>query len=156
MGLLRKWKWRFLVEKNALWRMVIKDFYEIDGGFGTPYNSFGSGGIWCDIIKVVADIGLMDPSFNTSFALKVSNGYVTSFWADPWCPNGLVLKDTFPRLFSLETQKDCKVADRWKFTNGHWGTNWSWRLPPHGRSINDLLTLEGLISSLVLESDCKD
>ncbi|GJU28730.1 putative RNA-directed DNA polymerase [Tanacetum coccineum] len=156
MGLLGKWKWRFLVEKNALWRMVIKDFYGIDGGFGTPYNSFGSGGIWCDIIKVVADISLMDPSFNTSFALKVSNGSVTSFWADPWCPNGLVLKDTFPRLFALETQKDCKVADRWKFTNGHWGGNWSWRLPPRGRAIDDLSTLEGLISSVVLESDCED
>ncbi|GJW04928.1 DNA-directed DNA polymerase [Tanacetum coccineum] len=33
MGLLGKWKWRFLVEKNALWRTMIKDFYGLDGGF---------------------------------------------------------------------------------------------------------------------------
>ncbi|GKC06183.1 hypothetical protein Tco_0997793 [Tanacetum coccineum] len=44
MGLLGKWKWRFLVEKNALWRTMIKDFYGLDGGFGSPYNSFGVGG----------------------------------------------------------------------------------------------------------------
>ncbi|GJU86058.1 RNA-directed DNA polymerase, eukaryota, reverse transcriptase zinc-binding domain protein [Tanacetum coccineum] len=156
MGLLGKWKWRFLVEKNALWRMVIKDFYGIDGGCGSPYNLFGSGGIWCDIIKVVVDIGLMNSSFNTSFVLKVSNGSMTSFWADLWCLNGLILKESFPRLFALETHKDCKVADRWKFANGHWGGNWSWRLPPRWRAIDDLSKLEGLISSLVLESDGED
>ncbi|GKA87216.1 hypothetical protein Tco_0808927 [Tanacetum coccineum] len=127
MSLIRKWKWRFLVENNALWRMVIKDFYGIDGGFGSPHNSFGSRGIWCDIIK-----------------------------ADPWCPNGLILKYTFPKLFALETYKDSKVADRWKFANGHWGGNWSRHLPPRWRAIDDLSTLEGLISSLVRESDGED
>ncbi|GJX37277.1 putative RNA-directed DNA polymerase, eukaryota, reverse transcriptase zinc-binding domain protein, partial [Tanacetum coccineum] len=30
--LLGKWKWRFLTEKEALWRMVIKEFYGKDGG----------------------------------------------------------------------------------------------------------------------------
>ncbi|GKD24074.1 reverse transcriptase domain, reverse transcriptase zinc-binding domain protein [Tanacetum coccineum] len=105
MSLIRKWKWRFLVENNALWRMVIKDFYGIDGGFGSPHNSFGS---------------------------RVSNGSVTSFYADPWCPNGLILKYTFPKLFALETYKDSK------------------------RAIDDLSTIEGLISSLVRESDGED
>ncbi|GJR39959.1 hypothetical protein Tco_1215643 [Tanacetum coccineum] len=156
MRLLRKWKWRFLVENNALWRMVIKDFYGIDRGFGSPHNSFGSGGIWCDIIKVVAYIGLIDSSFNTSFVLQVSNGFVTSFWADPWCSNGLILKYTFSKLFALETYKYSKVADRWKFSNGHWGGNWSRNLPPRWRAIDDLSTHEGLISSLVRESDGED
>ncbi|GKD04286.1 hypothetical protein Tco_1179260 [Tanacetum coccineum] len=108
-----------------LWRTVIKDFYGIDGGFGSPYNSFGLG---------------------------VSKGSGTSFWADPWCPNGSVLKDLYPRLFALETQKDCKVSDRWKCSSGTWSGNWSWRLPPRGRAIDDLLSLECLIGSLILDS----
>nr|GEU89055.1 RNA-directed DNA polymerase, eukaryota, reverse transcriptase zinc-binding domain protein [Tanacetum cinerariifolium] len=33
-------------------RMVINDFYGIDGGFGSPRNSFGMGGIWCDINRL--------------------------------------------------------------------------------------------------------
>ncbi|GJZ68852.1 putative RNA-directed DNA polymerase, eukaryota, reverse transcriptase zinc-binding domain protein [Tanacetum coccineum] len=156
MAFLGKWKWRFLVEKNALWRTVIKDFYGIDGGFGSPYNSFGLGGIWCDIIKLVADISHTDPSVNNSFVLKVSNGCGTSFWADPWCPNGLNLKDALPRIFALETLKDCKEADRWKCSNGTWGGNWSWRLPPRGRAIDDLSSLECLIGDLILHSDGDD
>ncbi|GKB46064.1 arginine repressor C-terminal-like domain-containing protein [Tanacetum coccineum] len=149
LGLLGKWKWRFLVEKIVLWRIVIKDFYRIDGGFGSSHNSFGLSGIWCDIIKYVSCI---DPIFNNSFALKVSSGLVTSFWVDPWCPNGPILKNVYPRLFALETQKDCKVADRWKFFNGIWVGNWLWRLPPRGRAIDDLASLEGLIGSLKVKS----
>ncbi|GJZ92047.1 RNA-directed DNA polymerase, eukaryota [Tanacetum coccineum] len=41
LGLLAKWKRHFLVEKNALWRTVIKGFKGIDGGFRSPPNSFG-------------------------------------------------------------------------------------------------------------------
>ncbi|GJT41089.1 hypothetical protein Tco_0940954 [Tanacetum coccineum] len=80
----------------------------------------------------------------------------TSFWAYPWCPNGLILKDALPRLFALETQKDCKVADRWKCSNGTWGGNWSWRLHPRGRAIDDLSPLECLIGNLILHSDGDD
>ncbi|GKD65221.1 hypothetical protein Tco_1307329, partial [Tanacetum coccineum] len=41
IGLLCKWKWRFLVEKNALWQIVIKEFYGEDGGFGSTSSSLG-------------------------------------------------------------------------------------------------------------------
>ncbi|GJU68923.1 putative RNA-directed DNA polymerase [Tanacetum coccineum] len=149
MAFLGKWKWRFLVEKNALWRTVIKDFYGIDGGFGSPYNSFGLGGIWCDIIKSVADISHTDPSVNNSFALKVSSGLVTSFWVDPWCPNGPILKNVYPRLFALETQKDCKVADRWKFFNGIWvwkgDASGSLKVKSLSKSIQNLLLASDII-----------
>ncbi|PWA59083.1 RNA-directed DNA polymerase, eukaryota, Reverse transcriptase zinc-binding domain protein [Artemisia annua] len=33
LGLIGKWKWRFLNEKEALWRKVIKEFYGENGGF---------------------------------------------------------------------------------------------------------------------------
>ncbi|GJU81834.1 RNA-directed DNA polymerase, eukaryota [Tanacetum coccineum] len=148
LGLLGKWKWHFLVEKNARWCTVIKDFYGIDGGFRSPPNSFGMGGIWCDIIMSVSCIGDFDSTFNSSFALKISTGVNTSFWADPWVTNGIILKDCFPRLFALENHKDCKVSDRWKINNGIWGGNWSWRLPPHVRATDDLSSLINLISSL--------
>lgn len=33
LSLLGKWKWRFLIEKNALWRKVICALHGEDGGF---------------------------------------------------------------------------------------------------------------------------
>ncbi|GJW93123.1 RNA-directed DNA polymerase, eukaryota, reverse transcriptase zinc-binding domain protein [Tanacetum coccineum] len=51
LSLLCKWKWRFLVGKNALWRKVINDFYGEDGGFDSSASSTGTGGIWRNIIN---------------------------------------------------------------------------------------------------------
>ncbi|GJW11916.1 hypothetical protein Tco_1577743 [Tanacetum coccineum] len=34
LGLIGKWKWLFLIEKDALWRAVIQEFYGVDGGIG--------------------------------------------------------------------------------------------------------------------------
>ncbi|GKA25645.1 RNA-directed DNA polymerase, eukaryota, partial [Tanacetum coccineum] len=39
LGLLGKWWWRFLNEKNALWCRVISVFYGVDGGFSSRISS---------------------------------------------------------------------------------------------------------------------
>ncbi|GKB00159.1 hypothetical protein Tco_0828152 [Tanacetum coccineum] len=124
--------------------------------FGSPLNSLGSGGLWCNIVKVVRHIDDLIPTFKNSFHLNVSNGLCTSFWTDPWCGNGLRLMDVFSRLFTLDSQQDCKVSDRWCQVDGVWGGNWSWRLPPHGRAISDLSNLNSLIGHLYLSVGSTD
>ncbi|GKE21150.1 RNA-directed DNA polymerase, eukaryota, reverse transcriptase zinc-binding domain protein, partial [Tanacetum coccineum] len=62
--------------------------------------------------------------------------------------------DIFPRIFSLDKYKDCKVGDRWGEVNGVWGGMWSWRVPPRGISLDDIRTLSILIGDLrLLESE---
>ncbi|GKA71619.1 hypothetical protein Tco_0777758 [Tanacetum coccineum] len=56
LGLLGKWKWRFLRGHDALWRLVIREFYGEDGGFCATSNSSIFGGVWGDIIKASASI----------------------------------------------------------------------------------------------------
>ncbi|GKC14634.1 hypothetical protein Tco_1011416, partial [Tanacetum coccineum] len=56
LGLLGKWKWRFLTGHDALWRLVIREFYGEDGGFCATSNSSIFGGVWGDIIKASASI----------------------------------------------------------------------------------------------------
>ncbi|GKD79972.1 hypothetical protein Tco_1342593 [Tanacetum coccineum] len=58
--------------------------------------------------------------------------------------------DLFPRLFAFETVKDYKIRDRWRFSNGIWGGNWEWRLPPRGRAIDDVSALTLVIDDLTL------
>ncbi|GKD90414.1 hypothetical protein Tco_1365921, partial [Tanacetum coccineum] len=156
LGLLAKWKWRFLTERNSLWRIVIENFYGGNGAFDSPSNLVGSNGVWCNIVKAVSFIDNLIPTFKHSFRLNVSNGQCTAFWSDPWCGVGLSLKDAFPRLFALESQQDCKVCDRWCQVDGGWGGNWSWGLPPRGRAINDLSNLISLIGHLSLSTGSMD
>nr|GEX72798.1 putative ribonuclease H protein At1g65750 family [Tanacetum cinerariifolium] len=103
--------------ENAFWRLVIKEFYEVDGGFNSPANTHGVEGVWCNILKVVKRIESIDVSFNRSFTRSLSDGSNTIFWKDVWGENREHLMDKFPRLFAFETDKDCRVSDRLRLEN---------------------------------------
>ena len=51
-----------------------------------------------------------------------------AFWKDLWIGEQK-LETLFPRLFSLEVNKDCKVVDRCNLTNGPHTRTWQWRRP---------------------------
>ncbi|GKB16966.1 hypothetical protein Tco_0850889 [Tanacetum coccineum] len=63
------------------------------------------------------------------------------------------LKDAFPILYALENVNDCKVMDHRCFANNVWGGNWSWRVPPRGRTIDELSSLILLIGNLFIISN---
>ncbi|GKB02539.1 RNA-directed DNA polymerase, eukaryota [Tanacetum coccineum] len=154
-----KWK-AILLDKefgNALWRMVITEFYGPDGGFGVISGGGSAfGGVWINILNAVKRIGDIDISFKKSFILKIGNGYSTSFWKDRWCGDGSRLMDMFPKLFALESFKDCKISDRWHCLDGRWCGNWAWRSPPRGRALDELASLATRIGNLTLYSDGAD
>ncbi|GJS39764.1 bromodomain, NET domain protein [Tanacetum coccineum] len=102
------------------WNSILLDSKSggLGGGFNSPINSFKTSGIWVDIIKAVKNIEAIDVSFDISFMRKVVDGGSTLFWKDPWSGVGSCLMDIFPRLYALDSCKDCLVKDRWKFENG--------------------------------------
>ncbi|GKA08346.1 putative RNA-directed DNA polymerase [Tanacetum coccineum] len=93
-GLLCKWKWRFLSEEEALWRM--------------------------------------------------------------WCEDERKLADAFPRLYALESFKDCRISDRWHMVNDSGVGNWSWIRPLRGRANDDLASFVSYIGRLHLNADGAD
>ncbi|GJU01676.1 hypothetical protein Tco_1112014 [Tanacetum coccineum] len=64
--------------------------------------------------------------------------------------NGTCLLELFPRLYALESFKDCKVNERRGLFNGVWGGTRSWRIPPRGRSVDDVSALISHIGNLHL------
>ncbi|GJR55967.1 hypothetical protein Tco_1406488 [Tanacetum coccineum] len=64
--------------------------------------------------------------------------------------------EVFPRLYMLETNKECKVSDRWCLENGEWHGNWAWRSNPCGRAAADLVNMLRLVGNLFLSSDSRD
>ncbi|GKD01133.1 hypothetical protein Tco_1171407 [Tanacetum coccineum] len=88
ISLLGKWKRRYLSEPNALWRIVIKDFYGNDGGFGSNPTPSGCGGDdpwWFGIGSRLKDI------FPRLYALELDkSSKVTDRWKllnDVWGGN---------------------------------------------------------------------
>lgn len=59
--------------------------------------------------------------FNREMVRKVGNGETTRFWLDHWVGNE-ALYLTFPRLFSISSQKEAMVGEVW--VDGDWNLTW--------------------------------
>ncbi|GJY12239.1 hypothetical protein Tco_0381548 [Tanacetum coccineum] len=114
-------KMTFLTEKDALWRMAIKDFYGEDGGLFFSDASHGSS--------------------------VIGNSSSISFWKDVWCNLGTRVMNSFLRLYGIETNKECNLSDRWRLCNGVWVGVLEWRIPIRGRVADDLCHLVELIGN---------
>ncbi|GKA70677.1 hypothetical protein Tco_0776816 [Tanacetum coccineum] len=99
ISLLEKWKWRFLIEKSALWQVVIKRYFSDNGGFGSPLSWAVKKGVWYDIVKVVLDID------DAIFLLLMTSCRPSSF-------------TSFTQLGKRSTTQSCKFTsdDAWTWT----------------------------------------
>jgi hypothetical protein len=82
--------------------------------------------------------------FNREVVRKVRNGISTKFWNDPWV-GSIPLRDAFPRLYSLSSQKEAVVSDLWGMLEG--GGEWRlvWR---RDLFVWELGLVEDLLSSI--------
>ncbi|CAL5328668.1 unnamed protein product [Camellia sinensis] len=105
--MLLKWWWRFGAEDKALWKSVVCSRYGRVGGGWLPslHNIDGASTIWKDIVQIFSLNQSLGGFYNQNFRLAVGNGRRIQFWLDTWM-NGRGLKEEFPRLYSLSTEKE--------------------------------------------------
>jgi hypothetical protein len=104
-ALLGKWLWRYGLERDAWWRVVVDSKYgSLWGGWCSlePRGVFGVG-LWKNIRKGW-------DTFKSFTRLVVGDGTRISFWHDLWCGD-TALKVAFPGLFGIACVKDASVAD---------------------------------------------
>ncbi|XP_071686466.1 uncharacterized protein [Rutidosis leptorrhynchoides] len=90
LALMYKWIWRIALNPNAKWATIIKLIHGPATG--------------------IADLSPRQKG-------KVGNGRIVPFWLDEWCGNG-TLASRYPRLFHLEVNPACLVAERrWKLAD---------------------------------------
>ncbi|GJW97306.1 RNA-directed DNA polymerase, eukaryota, reverse transcriptase zinc-binding domain protein [Tanacetum coccineum] len=111
-GLLFKWVWKFYAQKTSLWARVIKAIHGVDGKVGKAINS-GASSCWTSIVREVEVLKQQGVNFFEYLQLNMGNGESTTFWEDRWL-EGSVLKDIFPRLYVLETNKKVSISDKLK------------------------------------------
>ncbi|XP_071738860.1 uncharacterized protein [Rutidosis leptorrhynchoides] len=130
---------KFIGSSEKLCVKVIKAIHgpQIDG-FSPPIKP-SSGGEWASINRVIIDLHNRFPVTSSLLLIKVGNGLDTCFWMDTWIGK-TSLSARFPRMFALELNKTCKIANR-RSINGVW--DWHWRRDPRpgieSQQFNDML-----------------
>ncbi|XP_071712666.1 uncharacterized protein [Rutidosis leptorrhynchoides] len=135
----------------------ISSLYGDDGGFQNDTISRNSSSLWHKIIKAGKEIDKAGIPFSSSFTRVIGNGMTTSFRFDIWLPNSTKnLCSTFPRLFALETNKSCLVAERVGNSNHGLEGYWEWTNSIRGRALSDLNNLSDSIAAGPMLSDKDD
>jgi len=125
LALLGKWIWRLGADKEGLWKEVLFSKYGGWRSLGEGGRSHRSSLWWKDLKEVWASEG-WGRSFKDGFKWKVEDGKDISFWDDKWLDSD-ALKRVFPRLFSIYSAKDAKVAELGFWANGVWVWQLAWR-----------------------------
>jgi hypothetical protein len=77
---------------------------------------------WTDVCNLEGD----GRWFAEAAVKKLGDGNTTLLWTDNWLGNSS-LKDRFPRLFSISTLKEAKVAEAGSWVNDCWQWSLEWR-----------------------------
>nr|XP_029148400.1 uncharacterized protein LOC114925250 [Arachis hypogaea] len=121
-AMLFKWWWRFSKEDCPLWKEVVCSCTHMDPTImlrGQPVPK--RGGPWKDICQLPIREPRVREKIISGLLMDLGNGRTIRFWEDSWLPNG-VLKDLFPRLYSVSTLTGAVVGEC-----GFWdGLEWIW------------------------------
>ncbi|GJZ24485.1 RNA-directed DNA polymerase, eukaryota, reverse transcriptase zinc-binding domain protein [Tanacetum coccineum] len=108
--LLFKWIWRFYTQDSFLWAKVIKGIHGEDGKIGKVVSNLHSS-TWLDIVKEIDSLNQQGMNFVGYIHKKMVNGLHTYFWDDIW-KGDTALKNLYPRIYALETNKNISVASK--------------------------------------------
>nr|GEV94752.1 cytochrome P450 [Tanacetum cinerariifolium] len=98
-------------KSDAIWCKIICSIYDIKGGFPKSSQHTLKSSPWCQIVKLGNDLTSHGIYLPLIFIIKIGNGQDTRFWLDTWIGNE-PLKDSFPRLFRLESTPTAMVFAR--------------------------------------------
>ncbi|GJZ50001.1 hypothetical protein Tco_0604191 [Tanacetum coccineum] len=110
VGLLFKWIWRFLNQPSDLWARVVINIHVPLGGIFEDLSCCSNMGPWRSILKLFNNIKENGIDLLSMCSRKIENGESTRFWKDTWCRNQ-TLSLKFPRIYLLDSNKDCSVAN---------------------------------------------
>ncbi|KAL4558598.1 hypothetical protein LXL04_036799 [Taraxacum kok-saghyz] len=128
---------------KAIWVQILKSIHG-DKCLNIDVSDSGLNSNWRELMK-----HLKDPDIRQLIKRKCGNGEDTQFWKDRWFGNQL-LNERFPRLFNIEEDKNCTVAER----IGNRGFNWNWRMDNlRGRLDEQRIQLELEISEARLSTE---
>jgi hypothetical protein len=126
ISLLTKWRWKLLNGVNEIWKEVIVAKYGRES-MGTIRPGIGfaptlASRWWVDICNLDNEADW----FVRAVEKKVGRGNNTNFWSETWVGDQ-PLRDRFPRLYGISTQKEGTIANMGSWVDLQWHWNLEWR-----------------------------
>ncbi|GKD39945.1 RNA-directed DNA polymerase, eukaryota [Tanacetum coccineum] len=148
-ALILKWKWRLLNSSESLWVQIIKGIHGDYGGLLTSPFKSSNHDVWANIIRCIHYLHDKQIIPRNILIRNLGNGRSIKFWEDDWHESG-PWKFKYPRLYALESNHSCLVADR--YSHGHW--TWQWRRNIRdGEEGSQLAALMETLNQLSLDSN---
>ncbi|XP_021980589.1 uncharacterized protein LOC110876737 [Helianthus annuus] len=125
-ALMIKWLICFKNEPSSLWARLISVIHA--GGRCHSFIPLKSsiGGVWKSLINLGRISQNQPLNVQERMVLRMGNGKKALFWLDIWAGDR-PLRDLFPNLYDLESEKRCYVSDRYNINQGsivwYWGSN---------------------------------
>ncbi|GJS61218.1 RNA-directed DNA polymerase, eukaryota, reverse transcriptase zinc-binding domain protein [Tanacetum coccineum] len=110
LAMLSKWWWRFHTENHAFWCKIIRSIHGVDGGLNDTSLIKSKSGPWYRIAKLKDDLSKI--GIDLQYSRKRLVTVVVLSFGYTWL-GGSPLKDTFPRLFRLDSNPSCFVCNRY-------------------------------------------
>ncbi|GMP92605.1 hypothetical protein CsSME_00042760 [Camellia sinensis var. sinensis] len=148
-SLLLKWWWRYEEEDKALWKKVINSRYGAIGGGWLPKMepSGRVSAVWNGILYGVEIHPDLLNFFLSKAEINLGDGKRVFFWLDKWLRN-MKLKDGFPRLFSLSTEKEVSLECVVQRKEGVGGWHLNFRRPLRSWEEVEVVRLYALLAEV--------
>lgn len=156
LGLLYKWLWRYCLEPDSLWRIIVQSKYGYEWSFSLADLAHTShGGPWKKICNALLSNPAAAALVKHGLRKSVGDGSNTFFWHETWAHN-LPLKTLFPRLFRLSSLPNGRVNDMGCWDNGSWCWNPPWARPFRACDEAEWDSLFPILQKVVLDLNSKD
>lgn len=146
-SLLLKWVWRCLQDHDAIWYRLLNhkygNLYDCLVSPSPPQlsNQTNLSIWWRDLSSLQVNTS---QNLAEVFFRKLGSGDSSRFWWDNW-GGSFILKDKFPRLFSISCDTFATVSSLGGWIGGVWEWRWQWRRPLFQWELLLVAALEDLI-----------
>lgn len=156
-ALLTKWIWQYSKEQGSLWRAVIQ---ERNGGRPlelTPHvrKCRMTSKMWKNITLPLSPTNEYFKFLSSGMCMVVGNGHNVLFWQDEWI-EGVILKDKFPQMFALASNKTGSVNEFGAWVNGDWRWKINLRRSIFGWERAQWSGLLQMITGIILTENMED
>lgn len=96
------------------------------------------------------------PWFVENCKKVIGDGGSTKFWEEAWGTLEKSLRELYPRLYRLESHKDCLIKDRIVVRGLELDCKWEWSRELLDREVELVKEIEGYVNSLLIKEEEKD
>lgn len=135
------------MEKDSLWCQIINFKYK--GGVSSSDSCW-----WKDLTSVSSNTNHGN-WFDEAVCRRIGDGKEAKFWLEDWWGVG-PLKDKYPRLFLLASNKEAAIYDMGEWRDGGWSWMFTWTRVLLNRELQKVTELQELIRSFSPKMDFRD